>query len=149
MQSPCGLLKSIKEYVLLFRVRSLIFDALSPIREGFFIIMPISKENKYRYPSNWKEIRANILERAQNKCEFCGLENHIRVERISKNGYKQWTTIMLTIAHLDHTPENCDPKNLRALCQKCHLALDLPLHLETRSRNKQIKIGQMDLFNVL
>lgn len=23
---------------------------------------------------------------------------------------------MLTVAHLDHTPENCDPENLRAMC---------------------------------
>lgn len=32
--------------------------------------------------------------------------------------------IVLTIAHLDHIPENCDPSNLRALCQRCHLTYD-------------------------
>lgn len=35
--------------------------------------------------------------------------------------------IVLTIAHLDHTPENCDPRNLQALCQRCHNRLDAPM----------------------
>lgn len=38
--------------------------------------MPIKPENRGRYPANWKEIRAAILERADNKCEFCGIENY-------------------------------------------------------------------------
>jgi hypothetical protein len=38
--------------------------------------MPILPENKGRYPSDWKAIRARILEEYQNKCEFCGVENH-------------------------------------------------------------------------
>ncbi|MEK9755089.1 MAG: hypothetical protein VW338_18000, partial [Rhodospirillaceae bacterium] len=28
--------------------------------------------------------------------------------------------IVLTIAHLDHTPEHCQDDNLRAWCQRCH-----------------------------
>jgi hypothetical protein len=36
--------------------------------------------------------------------------------------------IVLTIAHLDHDPRNCAPENLRAWCQRCHLAYDLPHH---------------------
>lgn len=35
-----------------------------------------------------------------------------------------YIVIVLTIAHLDHTPENCDPANLRAWCQRCHLRYD-------------------------
>ena len=38
--------------------------------------MPIKPENKSRYPKNWKQIRNSILERANNCCEFCGVENH-------------------------------------------------------------------------
>lgn len=34
--------------------------------------------------------------------------------------------VVLTIAHLDHVPENCEPGNLRALCQRCHLTYDAP-----------------------
>lgn len=65
--------------------------------------MPIKPENKGRYPANWKEIRASILKRANNRCEFCGVENHTYRwnEKNRKNAH-----IVLTIAHLDHTPEN-------------------------------------------
>jgi len=31
--------------------------------------MPIRPENRSRYPSNWKAIRAEILLRAGNRCE--------------------------------------------------------------------------------
>lgn len=90
--------------------------------------MPIKPENKSRYPKNWKEIRASILQRANNKCEFCGIENY----SVRENGSK----VVLTIAHLDHTPENCDPENLRALCQKCHNTYDAEHRKETRLKTK-------------
>jgi 5-methylcytosine-specific restriction endonuclease McrA len=32
--------------------------------------------------------------------------------------------IVLTVAHLDHQPENCAPENLKALCQRCHNRYD-------------------------
>ena len=73
--------------------------------------MPIHPENKSRYPKDWKQIRARILERAVNCCEFCGVPNY----SIRPNG----TKVVLTIAHLDHTPENCDQDNLRALKYNC------------------------------
>jgi 5-methylcytosine-specific restriction endonuclease McrA len=60
------------------------------------------------------------------KCEFCGVENYT----IRENGSK----VVLTIAHLDHTPENCEPDNLRALCQKCHNKYDGKHRAETRRK---------------
>lgn len=90
--------------------------------------MPIRPENKGRYPKNWKDIRASILERAGNKCEFCGIANYT----IRDNGSR----VVLTIAHLDHTPENCDPNNLRALCQKCHSTYDARHRAETRAKTR-------------
>lgn len=41
--------------------------------------------------------------------------------------------VVLTTAHLDHTPENCDPRNLRAMCQGCHLHYDAAHHAQTRA----------------
>lgn len=32
--------------------------------------------------------------------------------------------IVLTVAHLDHTPENCADENLRCWCQRCHNRYD-------------------------
>ena len=90
--------------------------------------MPIKKENRNRYPSHWKNIRAHVLERANHRCEFCGIENY----SIRDNGSK----VVLTIAHLDHTPENCNLENLRALCQKCHNKYDAPHRAETRKRTR-------------
>ena len=89
--------------------------------------MPIKPENRGRYPANWKEIRAAILERADNKCEFCGIENY---------AVRDGSRVVLTIAHLDHTPEHNNPDNLRALCQRCHNRYDAKHRAETRrSRN--------------
>ena len=93
--------------------------------------MPIRPENKARYPKDWKQIRAHILDRAGNRCEFCGVENH----SVRDNG----TKVVLTIAHLEHQPENCSPENLRALCQKCHLTYDAKHHAQTRRQTREAK----------
>jgi len=53
--------------------------------------------------------------------------------------------VILTVAHLDHQPENCDPANLRAWCQRCHNAYDAPMRAKgvaARARAKQA-IGDM------
>ena len=91
--------------------------------------MPIKPENKGRYPKNWKQIRQHILERAGNKCEWCGVENH-SMRYNPKTGKE--VKIVLTIAHLDHTPENCSDNNLRALCQRCHNAYDMSQRIKNR-----------------
>ena len=92
--------------------------------------MPIKPENRSRYPKNWNtEIRPMILRRANNCCEFCGIPNYT----VRENGSK----VVLTIAHLDHTPENNDPSNLRALCQKCHNSYDATHRAETRRQAKE------------
>lgn len=94
--------------------------------------MPIKPENRKRYPKNWKQIRAAILTRARYRCEWCGVENHTTVERSGNP-----TRIVLTIAHLDHTPENCAPENLRALCQRCHLDYDRSHHMKNARITRQ------------
>ena len=95
--------------------------------------MPIKPENKSRYPKNWKEIRQRILQRANNRCEFCGVENHTYRynPKTGKDAY-----IVLTIAHLDHTPENCSDDNLKALCQRCHNQYDAEHRKQTRKRQQ-------------
>ena len=45
--------------------------------------------------------------------------------------------IVLTIAHLNHTPEDCRPENLCALCQKCHLNYDQEYHRLQRALSKK------------
>lgn len=100
--------------------------------------MPFHKE---RYPPNWKEISLRIRARAGNKCEFCGAENYMPHP---VTGSK----VILTVAHLDHDPQNCADENLKALCQKCHLSYDAKHHARNAAitrRNRKIKDGQMEL----
>jgi len=113
--------------------------------------MPIDYK---RYPPNWKETRLRILDRANNKCEFCGLKNYATVfsflyyirhkgtykyrsiwfrskqdairERL--NGKVLPVRVVLTIMHLDHDESNWNVKDnrLKAACQICHLRYDAP-----------------------
>lgn len=54
--------------------------------------------------------------------------------------------IVLTVAHLDHTPENCADENLKALCQRCHLSYDAKHHARTRAETRKREMGCGDLF---
>ena len=91
--------------------------------------MPCDYSN---YPKNWKKIRKEILERAENKCELCGAEN-------GKPHWKTGSKVVLTIAHLDQNRENNAKYNLRALCQRCHNIIDLPYRIKRRGEKKMIK----------
>lgn len=65
--------------------------------------------DRERYPENWEEIAEEIKARAGYRCEHCGSP--------SVPGR------VLTVHHLDMDPQNCDYKNLVALCQVCHLRI--------------------------
>lgn len=115
-------------------------------------MMPISAANKARYPADWKAIRERILARAGNRCEgspaypdcraINGLE--IRGAEFSGNGYRR--VVVLTIAHLDHTPENCADDNLRAWCQRCHLTYDAKHHARNAAQTRRARKAIGDLF---
>lgn len=97
--------------------------------------MPIKPENKLRYPSNWKQIRSEILERANHQCEGSPLYPDCRVKNYTIHPITG-SKVILTIAHLDHTPENSDPTNLRAWCQRCHNTYDMPERARRRKTNR-------------
>lgn len=107
--------------------------------------MPIRPENKARYPKDWNLIRLRILVRASHRCEGspdypdCNVENY-------KPHPVTGSKVVLTIAHLDHTPENCSEDNLMAWCQRCHLNYDKDHHRESRALNKEKDSGQTRLF---
>jgi 5-methylcytosine-specific restriction endonuclease McrA len=117
--------------------------------------MPIRPENKDLYPANWPEIRADILKRAGDKCERCGLPNHswgyreddgsfvnlgdkITPTELMLHGQlrpgKKAFRVRLTIMHLDHNPANCDPSNLSAACEQCHNRYDAPVRATNRKK---------------
>lgn len=60
-----------------------------------------------------------------------------------------WTLVVrvvLTVAHLDHRPENCARDNLRALCQRCHNAYDAPMRRRGIEERKRAERAASDLF---
>jgi 5-methylcytosine-specific restriction endonuclease McrA len=146
------------------------------------VTMPITAQNKTRYPKDWQTIRGRILARAENKCELCGIPNLIVVIRDPRHAEAWWTAqefweahadgerwcddvhdqfgycdeernmprtkrikVILTIAHLDHQPENNDPANLKALCQRCHLRHDSALHQDNARKTRAMKKGEIDM----
>ena len=138
--------------------------------------MPIKPENRHRYPKDWPQIRAAILERAGHKCEKCKAPNLVMVARgegrhagtymtddaevidaetgenlgqcrMSDYSVGRMVRIVLTIAHLDHVPENCEPENLRAWCQRCHLRYDAEHHARTAQKTRMARRAVGDLFD--
>lgn len=137
--------------------------------------MPIRPEMKSLYPKNWKEIRAEILARADNRCEWkgCGLENGLLGCRdidgrfwtfdqfangevaddicfADKNGeLKKGFRIILTVAHVDQDPaNNGEPgnrQNLMALCQYHHNRLDMPYRIKGKKERRAKRLGQQKL----
>ena len=127
--------------------------------------MPIRPENRKRYPVDWATISKRIREdRAEWQCECrgeCGTDhgaegvrivgyNHDIARCSARNQEPHLITgslVVLTVAHLDHIPENVDDGNLRAMCQRCHLAYDREHHAETRRLAEHRKRREMgDLF---
>lgn len=129
--------------------------------------MPIKPENAARYPKDWKQVRERILARAGNCCEGSPLFPECRIGngwfRNNTTGeicdpdcgvIEAWefadgdsvTRIVLTIGHLDHTPENCDESNLRAWCQRCHLNYDAKHHAQTAHETRRKGKAVNDLF---
>lgn len=113
--------------------------------------MPIRKENRDRYPASWREISARIRnERAQGQCECegeCGHDHYGRCP--AENGGRDpisGNRVVLTVAHLDHVPENCDDDNLRAFCQRCHNAYDAPERARGRMERHRAAMALGDLF---
>lgn len=135
--------------------------------------MPIKPENAKRYPKNWKELRAAVLERAGNKCEQCCAPNHETVYRTDDGHYilpggethdattgkyvgmtrgsemndGHFVRIVLTVAHLEHDElETQDISRLRAWCQKCHLAYDHEHHMRNAHETRRNRKAMKDMF---
>ena len=91
--------------------------------------MPIKKERRDLYPANWARISELIRERAGWQCELCP----------AKQGEPHWKTrsrVILTVHHINGNPGDNRRINLIALCQRCHLRLDLPFKHKRRTIDK-------------
>lgn len=118
--------------------------------------MPIRPENRARYPKDWKAISSRIrFERALGRCECdgeCGIDHQGRCAAVHGEPHPITESIVvLTTAHLhDSSPQNCADDNLKAMCQRCHLRLDIHIHKANaqRTRTEALRAGTVgDLFD--
>lgn len=101
--------------------------------------MPIRPERKALYPADWKAISLRKREAAGWRCEWCPAEN-------AKPHPVTGSTVVLTVAHLDHDETNVSDANLAALCQRCHLRYDAKHHAQNARATRLRKLGQMSLW---
>ncbi len=124
--------------------------------------MPIKREFRWLYPVDWPQLSSMVrFGRAAGRCQCCRRPHgadvvHLRDGRwwdatveIWRNGRGQvlsrlqppallhgiklrTTRVYLATAHMDHDPTNNRPGNLKALCQRCHLAHDRAEHQRRR-----------------
>lgn len=107
--------------------------------------MPIRPENLKRYPASWRAISGRIRERAGNRCE--GSPDYPDCRAANGEPHPETgSRVVLTVAHLDHTPENCSDDNLKAMCQRCHLHYDRHHHAQTRYVTRRQGLAARDLF---
>jgi hypothetical protein len=121
---------------------------------------PIRRQYRWFYPIDWPQLSAVIrFERANGACEQCGrrhleLVRHLGDGRWWDEDLQAWrdgrgrrlrfradlpspaaariTKVVLATAHLDHDPTNNRPRNLAALCQRCHMIHDRSEHILRR-----------------
>ena len=102
------------------------------------------------YPPDWHQISKAIRERAGGRCECtgeCGLHRGNRcVERDLEPAKYASGTVVLTVAHRNHSAADCRPENLIAACNTCHLRYDAVLHMEHAWRKRRARKAIGDLF---
>lgn len=135
--------------------------------------MPIRPEMREFYPRDWPEISRRVrFERAGGICQRCGRPHGATVRCLPdgrwfdtschswRNGrgravrwpdlveatQERQTRVILAAAHLDHNPGNNRKRNLKSLCQRCHMIHDRPYHLAQRRITYLLRRALGDLF---
>src|SRR5689334_20374055 len=112
--------------------------------------MPMRRD---AYPPDWDAIALALKEAADWRCQDCGMQCRRPGEPFDTHR-RTMSVHHVGAPHADGTPgdphdkRDCRPENLLALCARCHLLRDLPIHVqhaaETR-RAKRIAGGQREL----
>jgi hypothetical protein len=136
--------------------------------------MPIRPHLKWLYPIDWPQLSAVIrFTRAKGRCEACGRPHGRRVTHLGDGRWwdadaQTWRTgqgrplprfvfngdfaavrttkVVLATAHLDHDPSHNTLRNLKALCQRCHLRHDRDEHRRRRWLTYRKRKALGDLF---
>lgn len=135
--------------------------------------MPIKPERRALYPANWAAISAFVrFACAGGVCDRCGRPHGAVVSCLPDGRWQHPQTgawrnprgravrgpdlveamtlrssrVSLAAAHIDHNPRNNRLRNLRCLCQRCHLAQDHAYHRAQRRITYLLRRAIGDLF---
>jgi hypothetical protein len=136
--------------------------------------MPIRREHRYFYPIDWRELSKVIrFERAKGRCERCRRPHGTIVAHLGDGRWwdealgawrsgrgrvlrspapptsdtpLRFTRVVLAAAHLDHDLGNNAARNLKALCQRCHMLHAKGEHLRRRRLTYRRQRALGDLF---
>lgn len=117
---------------------------------------PIRASERARYPRDWAAISLDARMRANWRCECtgqCGVDHALEPAAAARcdawDGMPHPVTgarVVLTVAHLNHQPEDCRPANLRAMCQRCHNRMDMPHRAAGVKARRREQRASGDLF---
>lgn len=109
------------------------------------------------YPPDWEAIALEVKERSDWKCEGCGKPcrrpgqtffdfayPYLESGEMGQDDLDHPQRFTLTVAHLNHKPDDCRPENLRTLCAPCHCRMDLKAR-GTKQRLNRERQGQLSL----
>lgn len=106
------------------------------IKNGLFVL-----RGEYQGRDVYQDCNGDIFDAATSvrlTADYLG-----EVDRLGKN---KMFKVVLTISHLDNDTNNNEYANLKALCQRCHLRLDINLHKENSRETREHKKGLQKLF---
>lgn len=135
--------------------------------------MPIRPQHRWLYPIDWPQITDAVrFQRAKGRCEQCRRPHG---KLVCHDGNGSWwdeetqtwlngngrrlsaqpappapghptTRVYLATAHLDHNPGYNAFRNLKALCQRCHIIHDRDEHRRRRRLSYLMTRAVGDLF---
>ena len=133
--------------------------------------MPLRPGLRWLYPIDWPQIsRAIRFDRAGGRCEVCSRPHGTDVLCLPDGRWldaNRWrdgrgnpcatpfgsvldqlraTHVILAAAHFDNDPGNNSRRNLKCLCQRCHMLHDRPYHRAQRWLTYRMRWALGDLF---
>jgi hypothetical protein len=94
--------------------------------------------------ARWRDARGRVLRRLASPAER--LRASPGLPGLAPPPALRVTRVVLAAAHLNHDPGDNRPRNLAALCQRCHLGHDRAEHRRRRWRNAFHRRARADLF---
>lgn len=107
--------------------------------------MPIRKSEREKYPQDWDKLSLAVRVAAGWCCEGSLKYPDCRAEH-GREHPVTGSIVILTVGHLNHDPTDCRRENLKAWCQRCHLAYDYEHHQRNAAATRRESKQTLELF---